>query len=47
MLAPIQRIWRDSAVASRHSFAEPEIGTEIYGKERLGVANVMPNWPGR
>ena len=39
---PIQRIWRDSATASRHAFAEPEIGTEIYGKELLGVANVMP-----
>jgi len=38
----IQRIWRDSATASRHAFAEPEIGTEIYGKELLGVANVMP-----
>ena len=39
---PIQRMWRDSAAASRHAFAEPEIGTEIYGKELLGVANVMP-----
>jgi 3-hydroxy-9,10-secoandrosta-1,3,5(10)-triene-9,17-dione monooxygenase len=38
----IQRIWRDSATASRHAFAEPEIGTEIYGKELLGVPNVMP-----
>jgi 3-hydroxy-9,10-secoandrosta-1,3,5(10)-triene-9,17-dione monooxygenase len=39
---PIQRMWRDSATASRHAFAEPEIGTEIYGKELLGVPNVMP-----
>jgi 3-hydroxy-9,10-secoandrosta-1,3,5(10)-triene-9,17-dione monooxygenase len=39
---PIQRMWRDSATASRHSFAEPEIGTEIYGKELLSVPNVMP-----
>ena len=39
---PIQRMWRDSATASRHAFAEPEIGTEIYGRELLGVPNVMP-----
>lgn len=38
----IQRIWRDSATASRHAFAEPEIGAEIYGRELLGVENVMP-----
>jgi 3-hydroxy-9,10-secoandrosta-1,3,5(10)-triene-9,17-dione monooxygenase len=39
---PIQRMWRDSATASRHAFAEPEIGTEIYGRELLGVPNIMP-----
>lgn len=36
---PLQRIWRDSEVASRHALVNPEIGAEIYGRALLGVAD--------
>jgi alkylation response protein AidB-like acyl-CoA dehydrogenase len=35
--SPLQRIWRDSEVASRHAVVHPEISTEIYGKALLGI----------
>lgn len=35
--SPLQRIWRDSAVAARHAVVLPEIGYEVYGKALLGV----------
>ncbi|WP_009478410.1 acyl-CoA dehydrogenase family protein [Rhodococcus sp. JVH1] len=35
--SPMQRIWRDSEVASRHAVANPEISAEIYGKALLGI----------
>lgn len=38
---PLQRIWRDSEVASRHALVNPEIGAEIYGRALLGVTNVV------
>lgn len=34
---PLQRIWRDVAIASRHAILLPEIGAEIYGRSLLGV----------
>lgn len=34
---PLQRIWRDSEVASRHAVVHPEISAEIYGKSLLGI----------
>ncbi len=37
--SPLQRIWRDSEVASRHALINPEIGAEIYGRALLGVTN--------
>jgi alkylation response protein AidB-like acyl-CoA dehydrogenase len=37
--SPLQRIWRDAAVASRHAVALPQIGYELYGKALLGVKN--------
>ena len=37
--SPLQRIWRDAAVASRHAVVLPPIGYELYGKALLGVAN--------
>jgi alkylation response protein AidB-like acyl-CoA dehydrogenase len=37
--SPLQRIWRDAAVASRHAVALPPIGYELYGKALLGVKN--------
>jgi alkylation response protein AidB-like acyl-CoA dehydrogenase len=37
--SPLQRIWRDAAVASRHAVALPMIGYELYGKALLGVEN--------
>jgi alkylation response protein AidB-like acyl-CoA dehydrogenase len=37
--SPLQRIWRDAAVASRHAVVLPPIGYEVYGKALLGVDN--------
>ena len=37
--SPLQRIWRDAAVASRHAVALPPVGYELYGKALLGVKN--------
>jgi alkylation response protein AidB-like acyl-CoA dehydrogenase len=34
--SPLQRIWRDSAVAARHALALPIVSYEIYGKALLG-----------
>ncbi|GLY40089.1 acyl-CoA dehydrogenase [Amycolatopsis sp. NBRC 101858] len=33
---PLQRIWRDSAVAARHAIVLPAVNYEIYGKALLG-----------
>jgi alkylation response protein AidB-like acyl-CoA dehydrogenase len=35
--SPLQRIWRDSAVAARHAVVLPQVGYEVYGKALLGV----------
>lgn len=35
--SPLQRIWRDSEVASRHAVVSPEISAEVYGKALLGI----------
>ena len=37
--SPLQRIWRDAAVASRHAVVLPPIGYELYGKALLGIKN--------
>ena len=34
--SPLQRIWRDSAVAARHAVVLPMVGYEVYGKALLG-----------
>jgi alkylation response protein AidB-like acyl-CoA dehydrogenase len=34
---PLQRIWRDSEVASRHAVGNPDISAEIYGRALLGI----------
>jgi len=39
--SPLQRIWRDAAVASRHAVVLPPIGYELYGKALLGVENTV------
>jgi alkylation response protein AidB-like acyl-CoA dehydrogenase len=39
--SPLQRIWRDAAVASRHAVVLPPVGYELYGKALLGVANTV------
>jgi alkylation response protein AidB-like acyl-CoA dehydrogenase len=39
--SPLQRIWRDAAVASRHAVILPPIGYEVYGKALLGVENTV------
>lgn len=33
---PLQRIWRNSEVASRHAFVMPEFASQIYGKVLFG-----------
>ena len=35
---PLQRVWRDSAVAARHAVVLPQVGYEVFGKALLGVA---------
>src|SRR5262249_9130795 len=37
--SPLQRIWRDSEVASRHAVGNPEISAEIYGRALLGFTS--------
>jgi alkylation response protein AidB-like acyl-CoA dehydrogenase len=37
--SPLQRIWRDSAVAARHAIVLPAVGYEVYGKALLGIEN--------
>jgi alkylation response protein AidB-like acyl-CoA dehydrogenase len=37
--SPLQRIWRDSAVAARHAVVLPAVGYEVYGKALLGMEN--------
>jgi len=39
--SPLQRIWRDAAVASRHAVVLPPIGYELYGKALLGAENTV------
>jgi hypothetical protein len=39
---PISRYWRDVHVAMRHVQNIPMLGYEIYGRDRLGVANISP-----
>jgi alkylation response protein AidB-like acyl-CoA dehydrogenase len=39
---PISRYWRDCHVAMRHVQNIPMLGYEIYGRDRLGVANISP-----
>ena len=34
--SPIQRIWRDSEIASRHAVVAPEISALIYGRALMG-----------
>lgn len=34
--SPLQRLWRDSAVAARHAVITPQISYEVYGKALLG-----------
>ncbi len=35
--SPMQRIWRDSEVASRHAVISPDISAEVYGRALLGI----------
>ncbi|MFM0203689.1 acyl-CoA dehydrogenase family protein [Paraburkholderia fungorum] len=38
---PLQRIWRDSEVASRHAFVLPEMASLIYGRSLFGVSDLV------
>jgi alkylation response protein AidB-like acyl-CoA dehydrogenase len=35
--SPLQRLWRDSAVAARHAVILPQVSFEVYGKALLGI----------
>lgn len=37
--SPLQRIWRDSEVASRHAVINPSISAEVYGRSLLGLTD--------
>ncbi len=37
LVNPLQRIWRDSEVASRHAFVLPEMANLIYGRALFGI----------
>ncbi len=37
----LQRIWRDSEVASRHAFVLPEFASLIYGRALFGIEEVL------
>lgn len=37
--SPMQRIWRDSEVASRHAVISPAISSEVYGRALLGLTD--------
>jgi len=36
---PLQRIWRDSEVASRHAVCNPAISAQVYGRALLGLTD--------
>ena len=38
-VSPLQRIWRDSEVASRHAVISPAISSEVYGRALLGITD--------
>jgi 3-hydroxy-9,10-secoandrosta-1,3,5(10)-triene-9,17-dione monooxygenase len=40
---PLQRIWRDAEVASRHAIVNPEINAEIFGRALLGDTKNITN----
>ncbi|OXC72037.1 acyl-CoA dehydrogenase family protein [Caballeronia sordidicola] len=37
----LQRIWRDSEVASRHAFVLPEMASLIYGRALFGISDLV------
>ncbi len=37
--SPLQRLWRDSEVASRHAVISPAISSEVYGRALLGITD--------
>ena len=41
--SPLQRMWRDASIATRHAFITTDPGLEIYGRALLGVeGNITP-----
>ena len=40
-VSPLQRIWRDSSTAARHSATTPQVSYEVYGKNLLGVEEAI------
>lgn len=38
---PLQRIWRDSEISSRHAFVLPEMASLIYGRALFGVEDII------
>jgi len=41
--SPLQRMWRDASIATRHAFITTDPGLEVYGRALLGVeGNITP-----
>ena len=41
--SPLQRMWRDASIATRHGIITTDPGLEIYGRALLGVeGNITP-----
>jgi 3-hydroxy-9,10-secoandrosta-1,3,5(10)-triene-9,17-dione monooxygenase len=41
--SPLQKMWRDASIATRHALLATDPGLEIYGRALLGVeGNIMP-----
>lgn len=41
LVNPLQRIWRDSEVASRHAFVLPEMASLVYGRALFGITDII------
>ena len=37
----LQRLWRDSEMASRHAFVMPEVASHIYGRMLFGIEDIV------
>ncbi len=38
---PLQRMWRDSEISSRHAFVMPEVAALVYGRTLFGIEEIV------